>query len=115
MLKTLGTVSNSTGVILKQGMYPCCTLMQANVEFHTSSMPSEFKRFLPQLVCHLFSTRYLSLGSGCIFILESIFLIVYQLQRALLIRSLLELWMFSDNMLLKEHLELISFYLTFAL
>lgn len=70
--------------------------------------PFQFMCFTSRFFCHLFSTRHLSLGPGCIFYLASLFLIIYQLQRALLIRGLLELWMLSDNELLKN-LEIISF------
>lgn len=62
----------------------------------------EFKCFTSRFFCHLFSTRHSSLGPGCIFYLASLFLIVYQLQRALLVRGLLELWMLSDSELLKK-------------
>lgn len=63
--------------------------------------PFEFKCSPSRFFCHLFSTRHSSLGPGCIFYLASLFLIVYQLQRAILIRGLLELWMLSDSELLK--------------
>lgn len=64
--------------------------------------PFEFKCFPSRFFYHLFSTRHPSLCPGSIYYLASLFLIVYQLQRALLIRGLLELWMLSDSELLKE-------------
>lgn len=70
--------------ILKPGM--CCRPVPSSVKFHCGSVPFQFKYFFFWLSCLLFSTKHSALASGCSFSLTSLFLIVYQFQRPLLIK-----------------------------